>query len=815
VNWAVVIGVDEYGRDDLRLSASVSDAEKFRSWVVKENGGNVPPENLRLLLGRRPDDPERSDGDRVPTKDNIVTAISEVVSASRGTGERLYVFFAGHGITARVANRDESALVTPGFDELHPDHSLAIRSLTEFFETTQFEDQFFFLDACRDVPWENREFEIGRWPIPRRRDPGKPPVQQFVLYATSPGLTAAEVGWPGEAVGAFTDVLMAGLAGDGRAKAWSWERGCYEVRWEKLATYVKTAMDERKHATRPPPGMPPGESPLQIPQDAGSRGVAGRERDALLASFPRDHFRPLELTVELEADPVYDEAEVSVLDAVGEPVVSALKVTGTSQKFTLPPKTYAVRATTRDERVGRLDAPIELYEPIRKGIALRPRESPAGEVSERVGVGEEAAGSATGPGLIVVQPADPLTVTELRDEAGNVRGVATGEARFSVPAGFYRIRLVGPEAASDEQFVVLAAGQEERPPKLKSPKAPEQAVALARAAGGRYSARNRTVTVGAAEERLEWAAPSTVVAVAIGDALNGDDAAMNGLGLASPREQVGDGEAGVALYAVPGEGDALAGFHVRRWASGDAVPSETHRLEPSAAGVAAFAEVVSEPGLHWLSIEAAGGATVIALPVLQGRLATVVAQVEPERMRLYELHPVCGPGPSSRPERLRRVEHLERLLLGGRLDGAQGVAEELATAAEGDPFAGCLAGYVLLRIGAYERLPETVDAVVAAAPQLSDAYILRGEYEAAAGHAEAASQAFADAVSAGVPAFGEGLTRLVEGLRASGFNHPRGALVRHIFQRHVRGVMWAAFTPRRPLEPGRLVITGADVGFEG
>ena len=49
-------------------------------------------------------------------------------------------------------------------------------------------------------------------------------------------------------------------------------------------------------------------------------------------------------------------------------------------------------------------------------------------------------------------------------------------------------------------------------------------------------------------------------------------------------------------------------------------------------------------------------------------------------------------------------------------------------------------------------------------------------------------QAFTDAVNAGVPAFGEGLTRLVEGLRASSFVHPRGALVRHIFQRHVRGV---------------------------
>ena len=80
---------------------------------------------------------------------------------------------------------------------------------------------------------------------------------------------------------------------------------------------------------------------------------------------------------------------------------------------------------------------------------------------------------------------------------------------------------------------------------------------------------------------------------------------------------------------------------------------------------------------------------------------------------------------------------------------------------------------------------------------------------------EAARQAFTDAVSAGIPAFGKDLTRLLEGLRANGFVHPRGALVRHIFQRHARGSMWAAFVPRRKLQAGALVITGADVGFEG
>ena len=121
---------------------------------------------------------------------------------------------------------------------------------------------------------------------------------------------------------------------------------------------------------------------------------------------------------------------------------------------------------------------------------------------------------------------------------------------------------------------------------------------------------------------------------------------------------------------------------------------------------------------------------------------------------------------------------------------------------------------MLVRLGFREGLGELASTIIEAAPQLSDAYILRGEHEAHMQNEEARNQAFADAVSTGIPAFGEGLTRLVEGLRVSGFVHPRGALVRYIFQRHARGSMWSAFTPRREFKAGRVVISGADVGSE-
>jgi hypothetical protein len=807
LSWAIVIGVDEYGEGAPRLHSAVDDAEAFHAWLLSPTGGNLPSDNVRLLLGRAPDDPDRSGDEHVPTKDNIVRAINEVMAASRGVGDALYFFFSGHGITASYAGREESALVTPGFDDRHRDQTIAVRSIAEFFETTQFQDQFFFIDACRSALRRSNS-QIGAWPIPRRRNPGQGPVQQFIFYATSPGLTAGEPGWPDE-LSAFTQVLMDGLAGAGKAKAWSWERNCYEVRWERLATYVKDEMEKRRLPTERPSDMPPDGWPFQIPQDVGTRGVAGRDRDARLAVVPRAGIAALKLTVELKPEGKSEyEADVSVLDATGQPVASALQVTGPSRTFTLPPRTYALRATAADGRSGRLGGPVELYEDSTAPLPL---------------VEQPPETDGEGDGTIEIRSPDPLAVADIRDETGRVVDVGRTGDRKQVPPGFYRVRTLGPEPekTGKESFVVLGPGATESVDLV--PEAPEEhAARLAEALGGHAEAEHVIPVAGA--EPVAWARPSTVIAAAIGAALHGDHA-LKDLDLDAPLDALQNGGSGIALYGVAADGDPMRfeNLGIRVWPAGEPVPDRdeivplaTTATAAGVAGVIRPAGPADDPRPHWVSLEPKGEEpTVLALPVLKGRIATVVAQLDPDRVRAYQFHPIAGAAESSTPERLRRLEHLERLLLGGRVDGAETIAEEVAAAAAEDPFGGCLAGYVLLRLGRYEGLGDLGSAIVAVEPKLSDGYILRAEYEAYIGDQPASNQAFAEAVSAGIPAFGEGLTRLVEGLRVSGYNHPRGALVRYIFQRHVRGSMWASFTPRSRFEPGRLVITGADVGYEG
>jgi hypothetical protein len=594
---------------------------------------------------------------------------------------------------------------------------------------------------------------------------------------------------------------MDALHGKAAAKAWSWERGCYEVRWERLTRYITSRMEASRDE------LDSGE-PFQIPQDMGIRGVRGHDRDAILSRPRIDEVERVTLRLNLAAKSI-EQANVTVLDAIGVTVDRAVGVSG-SRVFTLPPRTYALKVEASDGRVWHIVPPIELYED-------EPNPKIEWLQEDEVGLTDRYQ-----PGTITIESPDPLAVADVRDETGHVLGVATQHKGCQTKAGFYRARLIGPERdKTGEGDVVLLRGGATEPATLPKPGVDDRAAELATAFGGKTEGGYVQPTPKA--KPAAWAQPSTVLAAGIGAALHGDGDALAALGL-DRMPAPGENESCIAFFAVAGTNDreSLKRLRVRVWPAGDEIPGDddgkTHVLEPTDAGVAPVIETAEVTDPYWLSIETLDtdeAPTVVALRPLKGRLATLVGQVDTDRVRLYQFHPLAQPVESSEADWLRRLEHLERQLLGGRIDGAKDILDPIRKNAQSDPFGACLAGYMLIRLGYREGLGDLASAIIEAAPSLSDGYVLRGEHAAYEQNDEARNQAFADAVSAGIPGFGEGLTRLVEGLRVSGFFHPRGALVRYIFQRHARGSMWSAFTPGGKFEAGRLVITGADIGYEG
>ena len=820
-NWALVVGIDKYWSDQATLRGGVRDALQMREWLLDGAGGGVPAEHLVLVLAPRDDD--HPDPPFVEaTKDKIMIAINDLLTLSGGKGERLYFFYAGHGLTARVDNRDENALVASDFNAVNTDNSIALRSLWEFFETTQFRDQFFFVDACRNIPWENREFEIGRWTLPRARDPGLDPVQQFILYATSPGLTAAESGEFGNEQGAFTGALLAGLAGTDFAKAWSWERSCYEVRWERLADYVKQKLESEKR----PAGGAPGVPLIQVPQDAGSRGVAGRDRDPVVASFPAERFEKVVLEVELEPDDVYDIGRVRVLNGIGDTVEEVeAKTGGRPVRFELDPRTYALRAVAEGYEEGRTEQPVDLYASDKRKISLRSHDGSApAEPAAPATAGAVAPAPSSTPaeqesfgavpprpgvmptGHVVAEAPDRLAFVEVRDNTGALAAEALHRIDQDLDPGFYQLRIVTPGAPGKQLSIALAPGEDEAP-SLEPPPLADDVRPLAEAAGAEIDP-DGVVTLNG--EKLIAPRRTTVLALAAAAAHHGD-ASGAWLGLDLPQPKGGDVPPYIVVLL---DGPDVERTTVRVWPGGDPVPGETIPPRLAAEDVATIVAPVADDGSHWLSIEPGDDAPMVfSLTLLHGLPSLVVAHLERERTRIFQFL-LTG-----QVDVLRTAEQAQRMLLAGRLAAIEPVARQLADHATQDPLAACLAGYSLLRLGHAADAGEIADAVIAVAPTIADGYILRGEADAAAGNDARSRQAFTDAIGAGVPLFGEGLTRLVEGLRAWNFLHPRAAIVRHVFQRHLRGTMWSVFVPRprggeRRLEPGRLVITGADTGFE-
>ena len=544
---------------------------------------------------------------------------------------------------------------------------------------------------------------------------------------------------------------------------------------------------------------------LQIPQDTGSRGVAGRDRDAVVTSFAPSAFERLPLEVLLEPDTAYRKADVRVLDGVGTVVASQVGGTGKSVQFTVAPGTYGVRASAPKIGAGYLKAPVELYAELEKPvtIGLEPvEESPAEVAAEDAG---EVDRNALQP--VPIQAADPLSVVEVKDETGKVLKVQQASRGLELRPGFYKVRHVGPGADSTARPVVVEPGEKARRVRLTASKPSPATLELLARMGGAHRGDNTVELEGMG--RAAWVQTSTLVAIALGRALNGaagEPAALELRPFGRRKDRTG-----IAVYLVSEDGKLdPRRVEIRVWAAGEDVPAQPNRvkrLNPRLLEVA----VPAKAGRHWIAVtrEQQGRPMVFAPTVLDGRIAALVLQIT-RGIRIYQYQPAAAGGDDTSPETLRKAEYLQRLLLSGRLDGAAELAAELA--ATRDPFLGCLCGYVLLRLGDQDGLAKVAAQVTQTAPQFADGFVLRGEH-AAADEGPAARQAFAEAAAAGVPVFAEGLTRLLEGVRKYDLQHPGAAVVRYVFQNHMRGSMWSVFTPSR-FDAGSRVITAADLGYE-
>jgi len=231
---AIVVGVDDYAQSP--LEAACDDARNFADAIVRLE--LVPRENVTLLLSPRDRDTgDRSDG--TAERDSIRRALEPLYRESEKCS-RLFFYFAGHGLLAHkdaVHARTESAIMPADVKSLSSDGDkvIVLDELLERFDLNGPEEQFWFIDACRDLGYDEPSVGNIGWaaedPVGERR--------QAVLWAVPKQGQAIDTG---EGFSTMTQHLVTALE---RAVEFVEDHGRWAVTARSVHRYVQNRVAQQ------------------------------------------------------------------------------------------------------------------------------------------------------------------------------------------------------------------------------------------------------------------------------------------------------------------------------------------------------------------------------------------------------------------------------------------------------------------------------------------------------------------------------------------------------------------------------------------
>jgi hypothetical protein len=213
------------------------------------------------------------------------------------------------------------------------------------------------------------------------------------------------------------------------------------------------------------------------------------------------------------------------------------------------------------------------------------------------------------------------------------------------------------------------------------------------------------------------------------------------------------------------------------------------------------------PGAHWLSLEAPRESPlVLALALLPHRVTMVVVERDPSGLfNVFQYMPSLRRDSSSDAVQFRHLELVQRCLGGGRLDLGHDSAVELLRGKWEDPIAGCLGGYVMLKLGKAGELETAATNMVRAFPELSDSHLLEAEFHAAEQQPQEAERSACDALDAGLPIVADGISRLLDYPGSFQIANDNARLASYVFDNRVKGALWSLWAPPK-FTPGKLLV---------
>ncbi|MFZ6181198.1 trypsin-like peptidase domain-containing protein [Nannocystis pusilla] len=293
---ALIIGIDCYKNPAWNLTGALRDAIDFAAWTVACGGVAVDdvtllvspcdPAKLAALLAER-DAPAALLGRCAEAKTETIRETLYKRETEPTNHDRLWFYYAGHGLAPPGTSPEAGPLMVPADVEdlgLYARSPIGIELFREAMQEKPPREQFYFVDACRDVlelPGNKALSQHLIWND--KKLPANTLAMQAVLFAATAGERAKEI----RGKGVFGRVLMAGLHGRGPKLEPPRTGGGprrHRLRFGALAEFVKLAVpkaleDEGARAEE-----------LQLPEPRTLRG------ELEIASFAHGNLPTVKLT---------------------------------------------------------------------------------------------------------------------------------------------------------------------------------------------------------------------------------------------------------------------------------------------------------------------------------------------------------------------------------------------------------------------------------------------------------------------------------------------------------------------------------------
>ena len=437
---ALIIGLDGYAGEDA-LTSCVQDAVQFRDALIQR--GLVAEQDAELLTL------PATAGATAATVGAIRARLFEYY-ANGDQIDRFFFFYAGHGILANAnasRTRTHTVLVPTECEDMRRDAGLLLPfdELRETMERCGPREQFYFIDACRDLV-EDRNPDVGT--LGFAGTPASHARSQSVLFAVSPLGTARAAK---HGLGVMTGHLVEALQSDRLAVDYDDEQGRFVITVQSLKRYTEARIAASLQ------NEPSWTLRYQLPE---LRSFGPSASALVVVESPPE----VPLTVHIDPDRVAAKTRVSVY-LRGSLVQAAWPPLANHQHARLGPQTYRLKAQHPSLPI----EPTELTVDLRHTNEARFRVVPGEEkVAEVTAIGTPQVSEAH-PGLesyrrttryrigtVSAITMEPTTTIELEGQAPPYLQIRRyGRLVEQVAAGTYRVRFrLGDRVQSETEIEV-------------------------------------------------------------------------------------------------------------------------------------------------------------------------------------------------------------------------------------------------------------------------------------------------------------------------------------------------------------------------